>query len=129
MNLASRLEGLCPQYGADVVVSGETRAGCGENFVFQYLDTLRVKGRAQPVSVYIPLRPEEASGRAEEMAARNSACALYREGDFAKAAASLTALRGQFPDRKAYAVYAERARKLRDDPPASWDGVWTLTSK
>jgi adenylate cyclase len=129
VNLASRLEGLCPQYGADVVVSGETKAGCGENFVFQYLDTLRVKGKAQPVSVYIPLRPEEASARAEEIAAWNNACAMYREGDFAKAAASLTALRGQFPDRKAYAVYAERARKLRDDPPASWDGVWTLTSK
>ena len=27
VNLASRLEGLCPQYGAGVVVSGETRAG------------------------------------------------------------------------------------------------------
>ena len=129
VNLASRLEGLCPQYGVGVVVSGETRAGCIDAFAFQYLDTIRVKGKSQPVSVYVPLRPEEAAARAEELAAWEKARALYREGDFAKAADALAALREQFPDRKVYAVYAERARKLRDDPPGRWDGIWTTTGK
>jgi adenylate cyclase len=51
VNLASRLEGLCPQYGVPVVVSGETMAACGDTFAFQYLDTIRVKGKMQPVQV------------------------------------------------------------------------------
>jgi class 3 adenylate cyclase len=58
VNLASRLEGLCPWYGVGIVVSGETRVRCAGAFAFQYLDTIRVKGKSQPVSVYTPMRPE-----------------------------------------------------------------------
>jgi len=56
VNLASRLEGLCKQYGVGIVVSGETREACGGAFDFRRLDTIRVKGRDRPVTIYAPMR-------------------------------------------------------------------------
>jgi adenylate cyclase len=129
VNLASRLEGLCPQYGVGLVVSGETRAACGEAFAFQYLDTIRVKGKSRPVGVYAPLRPEDAAARREEFHAWEEACGLYRSGAFTRAAEALAALCGRFPETVLYAVYRDRARSLLRDPPEMWDGIWTATRK
>jgi adenylate cyclase len=129
VNLASRLEGLCSLYGVPVTVSGETRKGCGDAFAFQYMDTLRVKGRMRSVDVHVPLRHEEALARAEELAAWEEARLLYHHGEFGGALDALSSLAARYPSRKLYAVYTERARALRDDPPENWDGVWTLTSK
>jgi adenylate cyclase len=129
VNLASRLEGLCAQYGVPVAVSGETRKGCGDAFAFQYMDTLRVKGRTRPVGVLVPMRREEAAARAGELAAWEAARLLYHSGAFAQALTALADLAARHPARRLYAVYAERVRALKDDPPENWDGVWTLTSK
>jgi adenylate cyclase len=103
--------------------------GCEELFAFQYLDTIRVKGKSQPASVYAPLRREDATTRREELLFWQDACELYRSGDFAKAVDAFTGLCQQFPDVKLYAVHAERARSLPRDPPADWDGVWTAIKK
>jgi adenylate cyclase len=129
VNLASRLEGLCQQYGVGLVVSGETRAGCREAFAFQYLDTIRVKGKSQSVSVYAPLRPEDTSARREELHTWEEACGLYRSGDFVRAAEALTALCERFPEVALYAVYRDRVQSLLRDPPKIWDGIWTATKK
>jgi adenylate cyclase len=129
VNLASRLEGLCPQYGAGAVVSGETRASAGAAFAFQYLDTIRVKGKTLPVEVYAPLRREEAEERREELAAWDKARESYRAGRFDEAAALCGQLAAGFPGRKLYALYAARARELALSPPKEWAGVWTAVSK
>jgi adenylate cyclase len=129
VNLASRLEGLCPGYGVGVVVSGETRAGCADAFAFQYLDTIRVKGKSRPVGVYAPMRLEDGAVRREELLAWDEACGPYRSGDFAAAFAAFAALCGLFPEAGLYALYRERARSLSRNPPAEWDGIWTATSK
>jgi adenylate cyclase len=129
VNLASRLEGLCPQYGVGVVVSGETMAGCGKDFVFHYLDTIRVKGKFQPVSVYASLRPEAETARRKEFLAWEEARGLYLSGDYTKAAAAFTELCERFPETKLYAVYRERSQILLQNPPDTWDGTWTATGK
>jgi adenylate cyclase len=129
VNLASRLEGLCPRYGVGVVVSGEARDGCAGAFAFQYLDTIRVKGKSQPVSVYAPMRPEAGAARREELLAWDEACCFYRSGDFAKAAAAFAGLCECFPQAGLYAAYRERAQTLLQNPPEHWDGIWTATSK
>jgi adenylate cyclase len=112
-----------------LVVSGETRAGCGEAFAFQYLDTIRVKGKSQPVSVYAPMRPEAGIARRGELHAWEEACGLYRSGDFARTVEALAALCERFPEVTLYAVYRDRAQSLLRDPPETWDGIWTATRK
>jgi len=129
VNLASRLEGLCPQYGVGIVISGETKDACGDAFAFQYLDIIRVKGKTQPVTVYQPLRHEEAMDRQEELVAWTQALERYLAGDFAAADTQLAALCENFPETKLYAVYADRTLRLLKDPPAIWTGIWTGVSK
>ncbi|MDR1048385.1 MAG: adenylate/guanylate cyclase domain-containing protein [Synergistaceae bacterium] len=129
VNLASRLEGLCPQYGVEVTASAGTRAACGDRFAWRYVDTINVKGKSLPVSVYAPLRHEAAKERASELSDWNAACDFYLSGNFAEASRRLEGMRERFPGEKLYAVYAERARKLQADPPENWNGVWVLASK
>ena len=129
VNLASRLEGLCPLYGVNIVVSGEVRDACGEAFAFQRLDTIRVKGKTQPVTVHLPMRREEAEMRREELAAWEETLEIYSSGDFAAADARLAALREAFPETKLYAVFADRVLHLLKKPPPLWNGIWQGTSK
>ena len=124
VNLASRLEGLCAQYGAGLVVSGETKDACGEAFAFQRLDTIRVKGRTQSVTIYLPLRREEAENRREELTAWENAWESYAAGDFKAADTRLAPLCEQFPETKLYAVYADRVFHLLGNPPSFWNGIW-----
>jgi adenylate cyclase len=129
VNLASRLEGLCPHYGVGVVVSAGAMQACGDTFAFRYLDTIRVKGKVQPVPVYNPLRQAEAGQQRKELETWETACAFYRAGKFARAGQLAAALAGQFPQCKLYHLYAERARALAANPPPDWDGVWIMQGK
>ena len=133
VNLASRLEGLCSQFDVGTVVSAATMEYCEESapgkFFFVPLDTLRVKGREQPVSVYAALRPEEGEARREEFALYAEAAAIYRAGDFARAEKTFASLQEAYPGVTLYELYAERVRALQQTPPSDWDGVWTLETK
>ncbi len=129
VNLTSRLEGLCPLYGAEVVVSGETAAACGEAFGFRLLDTLTVKGKRLPVDVCEPLRRTVWEQRAAELAAWREARRLYTAGAFAEAAAHCAALNREHPETVLYSLYTERCRKLAAAPPPDWNGIWAMHSK
>lgn len=130
VNLASRLEGLCPKYGVDIIVSGETARRCGKDLYFRPLDTIRVKGKTHPVRICTVLRPEEAAGRQEELAEAETAMAAYQQGDFVAAEQLFAALRETYPDDGIlYSLYLRRCRELAASPPVVWDGVWTFDSK
>jgi adenylate cyclase len=129
VNLASRLESLCRQYGVSVAVSANAMAACGENFAWQYVDTINVKGKTLPISIYTPMRREAWESRSEEMASWKSASGRYMAGDFAGAVQALDDMLTRFPGNKLYAIYAQRAKQLLEEPPEKWNGVWTLTEK
>jgi adenylate cyclase len=52
VNLASRIEGLTKGVGARILVSAQTRAGCGDIFDFESQGTHKVKGRDEPVELF-----------------------------------------------------------------------------
>lgn len=89
VNLASRLEGMCPKYGVSVVVSGDTAARCGEAFYFRPLDSIRVKGKSRPVAIFSVHEQEEARRRAAEFNAAQEAMRLYAQGEFAASGPNL----------------------------------------
>ncbi len=128
VNTASRLESLCVRYGVPVIISGQTKAQCGNAFAFQYLDTLRVKGKALPIDVYAPMRQADYSSRAEEIAAWQNAHAAYAEGRFTEAKDAFAALVAASPGSPLYTLYSTRTAQLADTPPANWDGIWTVIS-
>jgi len=130
VNLASRLEGLTKQYGVGVLVGEATREACPD-LSFMFVDRVRVKGKAQPVSIYEPLgvTAELPADRLAAAQAFEAAVHDYLARRWEEAQARLLALR-QRQALKLYDVYLERIAHFRDHPPpANWDGVFTFTTK
>lgn len=130
VNLASRLEGICAKYGAEVVVSGDMAARCDAAFYFRALDSIRVKGKSRPVSIFSVHEPEEARRREAEFATTAEALRLYAQGDFAEAGRLFDGLRESSRESTVfYEVYSSRCAALCANPPEVWDGIWTFNSK
>jgi adenylate cyclase len=130
VNLASRLEGLTKQYGLDILVGEDTVAFC-PNIEFMRVDAVRVKGKANPVTIYEPLGLKDqvdiaALKRKQDF---EQACAAFQLRDFDLAEDILHKLQKRFPS-KLYLVYSERIAHFRENPPPTdWDGVFTYTTK
>lgn len=128
-NLASRLEGANKAYGTAAMVSGETAALHGDPDAFRELDTVRVVGRNEPVTVYEPLPPERRADPrdAARRAAYAQALAHWRAGRFAEAAAGFKAL--ALHDAAAAAMLRKAETQAALPVPPGWTGVTALTEK
>ncbi len=130
VNLASRLEGLTKQYGVGVLAGEATREACPD-LAFMFVDRVRVKGKAQTVSIFEPLgvTAELPADRLALAQAFEAAVHDYHARRWDEAQARLLALRAR-EARKLYDVYLERIAHFRDHPPPEdWDGVFTFTTK
>ena len=130
VNLAARLESANKQYGSMILVSDSTATLCGASIRFRALDTVRVVGREQPVTIFEPLGeieiPLEGRISDDQLKHYANALAAYRSGDFEAAYEGFSSLDGDAAAEKA----AARARVLIAEPPAEpWDGVTTLDLK
>lgn len=109
VNLASRLEELNKRYATTILVSEYTRSLAGEGFQVRALDTVRVKGRQQPVEVF-----ELLSGAGEDdrafLSGFRQAMAAYRAGEWENAASRFTGLLQARPNDGPSALYLKRCR-------------------
>ncbi|MEZ5645340.1 MAG: adenylate/guanylate cyclase domain-containing protein [Burkholderiaceae bacterium] len=131
VNLASRLEGLSRIYGAPVVV-GETTRRQAEGWVWQALDTVRVKGRSEAVTVFTPRQSgsEADPALASELDLWDRVLAAWRAGDVAACHAGLLQLRAASAKNVLYRLYTERvASMLEKAPDTRWDGVFEVKDK
>ncbi len=129
VNLASRLESLTKYYSVDILVSDAVKKACERDYVYQEVDTVRVLGRAEAVVIHTvyPLdRAEELKPELEQYA---RALDLYKAGDFDGAEREFFTLADEH-HRPLYALYGNRCRRLRDQPPGpDWDGVFIHETK
>jgi adenylate cyclase len=131
VNLGSRLEGLSRVYGVDIVASDATRTQAPQ-FVWQELDRVRVKGKAQAVSIHTPLGLRETltAAQGEELNEWNQALKAWRAQDWDACDVHLLNLQRQNAEKFLYRVYAERVASMRSSPPAAgWDGATTFDTK
>jgi adenylate cyclase len=137
VNLAARLESSAKQYGVYNFVGQNIYEETKDEFIFRFLDFVRVKGKTIPVKVY------------ELVSAKNNAdnhtvnlIKVFEEGldhyyqqQWDKALIHFEKAEGMedhFTSRNTTpsAVYIERCTMFKDNPPGKdWDGVWTMTSK
>ncbi|MFT4241420.1 MAG: adenylate/guanylate cyclase domain-containing protein [Acidovorax sp.] len=84
VNLGSRLEGLSKYYGVRTVASETTQAQA-PRFAWQELDRVRVKGKAQAVTIYTPIVPLDAldAAQAEAISTWQRFVRAYRAQDWA----------------------------------------------
>ncbi len=131
VNLASRLEGITKEYGAQIMV-GETTKQAAPQFVYREVDKVRVKGKVEPVAIFEPLglAGEVEQAVLDEIKLFHQALRSYRKQEWDKAELELLSLHNMAPASKLYQVYAERVAYYRANPPgAEWDGVFIFKTK
>jgi len=127
VNLASRLEGLCKYYGAESVVSEDTRKQASA-YAFRELDRVCVKGKQQPVSIYQPLGPAQETDATLDR--HQQALNAYRSRQWERAIQLFSALAREAPTDRLYQLYLQRTQALAQRPPESgWNGVFQHSQK
>ena len=131
VNLGSRLEGLSRVYGVDTVASESTRRQA-PGFVWQELDLVRVKGKAQAVAIHTPLcsREHMSAELEHELREWQRALKAWRTQDWDACDVHLLNLQRHNAKKVLYRLYAERVVSMRHNPPApGWDGSTTFDTK
>jgi class 3 adenylate cyclase len=127
VNLASRLEGANKYFGTAILASEATVALAGPGFAWREVDSVRVKGRAQPVSILEPLAEGETpADRRASIEAYAEGLTRWRAGDFAGAAESFGQAAATDPPSR---LFQRRAQAMAQHPPTDWDPVNTLDDK
>ncbi|MEJ6021463.1 CHASE2 domain-containing protein [Ramlibacter sp. PS4R-6] len=131
VNLGSRLEGLSKVYGVDIVVSESTRKLANE-FAWQELDRVRVKGKEQAVAIFWPLAPADRLDKAYQDELKTWAAFLkaYRAQDWDNCDLHLLNLQRMNPKKYLYELYSERVASMRLLPfDPEWDGATNFETK
>lgn len=115
VNLASRIQSLAGHYGHSTLISGDTYRAAGKPLTWRLLDVCRVKGRHDPVDLYV--RPTAWEAWQDFEAAR----ALYVAGDFRQA--------GELFRQQKAGIWEKRCRELQKRPPAVWNAIWKFSIK
>jgi adenylate cyclase len=131
VNLASRLEGITKEYGADIIV-GEDTKHAAPDVVFREIDRVRVKGKESAVTIYEPLGLDGKVPQPvlDDAALFHEALELYRRQEWDMAELRLLRLKTLAPESRLYDTFLERIAFLRvNPPPAGWDGAFTFHTK
>ncbi len=138
VNLSSRLEGLNKDYGTHILVNESTYAATKDTgFLFRELDIIRVKGKIEPVMIYELLgkiSKLQQGGKLEDMELRlkdfAAARELYRKRDWLGAQQAFQRMLDRWPGEGPARAYWKRCQDyLFEEPPLTWDGVFTMTHK
>ena len=131
VNLGSRLEGLSKTYGVDIVVSASTRQLVND-FAWQELDKVRVKGKDNAVAIFWPVAPLNRMDPASNTELKTWAMALkaYRAQDWDQCDVQLLNLQRLNAKKYLYQLYAERVASMRLLPfDPEWDGATNFQTK
>jgi adenylate cyclase len=131
VNLGSRLEGLSKNYGVEIVVSESTRK-LATDFVWQELDKVRVKGKENAVSIFLPLAPADPlpKDQADELKTWAALLKAYRRQDWEQCDVQILNLQRLNANKFLYQLYSERVASLRLLPiDPAWDGATNFETK
>jgi len=133
VNLASRLESACKQYGAKILVSEFTVRKLQGTYRKREIDLVVVKGKTEPVSIYeiLAYHTEETfPSVAEVLGLFRDGLAAYRARRWDQAIRLFREALALNPNDKPSKLYIERAEHLKASPPPDdWAGVWVMESK
>jgi len=133
VNLASRLESACKQYGAKILVSEFTVRKLNGTYRKREIDLVIVKGKTKPVSVYeiLAFHNEESFPHiAEVQGLFKEGLSSYRSRHWDQAIKLFKQAVELNPNDRPSHLYIERAQHLKENPPPEdWAGVWIMDSK
>jgi adenylate cyclase len=135
VNTACRIESLTKLYGASVLVTDRTRAGCAgvERFRMRAVDRIRPKGKANPITLYEVLDGLPAGkldAKLASLAEFERGLELYQAGEPGAGLVHFAAALKIFPGDRAAQLYIGRCwQHIENGVPEAWDGVMTMTVK
>jgi adenylate cyclase len=132
VNLAARLEGANKFYKNFSMISEFTYKQAADFIDVREMDTIRVVGKNEPITVYDLLeRKGQTSGKVADLVPiYNQGLQLYKDKNFAGAIPIFEKGLKIIPQDGLSQTYVERCQRfLEDPPPADWDGVYTHTEK
>lgn len=136
VNFASRLEGLTKHYGANMLISESTYTALKNpgRFLVRSLGKVRVKGKAEPITIYEvldPLPPEKKAMRIKTRDVLEKGILLYQQKRFAEAIEKFAKILAVDRNDKAVIFYSSVAAELRDSriDEDRWDGTVEMHEK
>ncbi|HWR28228.1 MAG TPA: adenylate/guanylate cyclase domain-containing protein [Negativicutes bacterium] len=129
VNLASRLEGATKVYGIDTLLSEAAylKLEHPEHFHIREVDTVKVKGKSQPVKIYevFDCDPDELKRlKVETAPLLAQALELYKQGQFFQAEKVFRQCQEICPADQLLPVYIQRCSTMqRITPGPDWKGI------
>jgi adenylate cyclase len=133
VNLASRLEGACKQYGARILITENTMARLRGTYRLREVDRVVVKGKTEPVAIFEVLdyhTDESFPNLLDAVHYFKGGLGFYRKGEWDRAIAAFREASALNPADLLPPIYLERCEHLKSHPPGEgWNGVWVMRSK
>ncbi|MDQ1343479.1 MAG: adenylate cyclase [Patescibacteria group bacterium] len=131
VNTASRFEGINKLYGTLVCVGESTMEAAKGHFVFRKLDSLMVKGKEKPTSIYeLVGRIGAVSDEKLQMVGEfERALALYVEGDVSAGRKIFSSLWEMHRDPPSEVFMFRCDKLIENGVPEGWTGVYRATEK
>jgi len=131
VNLSSRLEGVNKVFQTHIIISDSTFQLVKDQMLCRELDYLRVKGKSEPTRIYELIETLDRVDMSNYAWLDDFAKALqlYRQGDFGAASQIFARLATAPLNDPPSLTMLTRCQQLIKDPPASWDGIFTLEEK
>jgi adenylate cyclase len=131
VNLGSRLEGINKTYDSHILISESTYAKIKNAFTCLELDSVRVKGKMQPVKIYQLIGTHDIAFEQKQAADQfHQGLILFRNRRWDEAIKAFKAVTALDPELRAAEVYINRALAFKTNPPPpDWDASVTMTMK
>ncbi|MCX5847731.1 MAG: CHASE2 domain-containing protein [Deltaproteobacteria bacterium] len=131
VNLGSRLEGINKEYGSNIIISEYTHDVVKDVLFCRELDSVRVKGKKQPVRIYELLgEKKDAEKWGNAVSLFEEGLSKYKQGLWDEAIECFHKVLEVRPADAPSHLYIERCEELKKNPPEGlWDGVFTMTRK
>lgn len=132
INLGSRVESLCKYYDSKLNISNFTKDKLQEEYIFRFLDLVKVKGKNEPVEIWQVLGKGEAKeSLKEELDLYHKAIEFYKNSDFINALEIFESLENNEnkTNKNIYKIYITRCKEFIKTLPKNFDGVYEHTTK
>ncbi|MCP4403794.1 MAG: adenylate/guanylate cyclase domain-containing protein [bacterium] len=132
VNLASRLEGINKQYKTNIVISEFTyKLIQDEPFIVRELDTVQVKGKEVPVTIYELIAYGSVDPQMQAfLKAFREGFNAYKDQQWGAALLLFFQALHTNPDDDSCKMYINRCEKYgHHPPPEDWDGVFVMKTK
>jgi adenylate cyclase len=133
VNLASRLESACKEYGVRILISENTFRKLRGTYRAREVDCVIVKGRTEPASVFeiLDYHTDETFPNLREcLECFREGLASYRRQHWDRAESAFLEALSRSPGDEVTRIYLQRIAQMRAHPPGDgWNGVWVMQTK